>query len=342
MSKRRTTIKDLAVELNTTPSTVSRALRQDPAISKEMRERVQSLAKLMNYRVNRIASNLRNGKSKTIGVIVPHINRDFFSNVISGIEDVSYDKKYNVIICQTHDDYAKEVQYVKTLVSSNADGILASIGLRTKNIEHFNSAMKLGIPVIFFDRVSKKSPSINIVNDDFKGAYIAVSHLIEMGYRRIAHFAGPDYLNVYRDRKNGYIKALEDYGITPDPELVVYNDLKVSGGRSSTQMLLKMATPPDAIFSASDYSALGALLYLKEQGIKIPREMGIVGYSNEKFTELTAPSLTSIDQHGYEMGQYSAKLFFEEMDKKDNDFLPRTITLTPKLIIRESSSLKNT
>ena len=334
--KKRVTIQDLAKELGTTPSTVSRALRNHSAISKSMKKRVVELARKRNYQVNAMASGLRVGKSKTIGVIVPRINRDFFSNVIAGVEDVAFESGYTVVICQTHDRYEKEKQYINTLIGSGVGGILVSVSLETTSFDHFDEVNRLGIPLIFFDRVSTTTSINKIQNNDKVGAYKAVCHLIENGYKRIAHFSGPEHLNVYKDRKDGYLEALKDHGIPVDESIVINHELKIEDGRRDMERLMKKRNPPDAIFSASDYSALGALLYLKENGYKIPDDVGVVGYSNENFTALTSPGLTSVDQHGSEIGQYAAKVFLEEINNKGSK-IPRTIILDPKLIVRKSS-----
>ncbi len=338
--KKRVTIQDLAKELNTTPSTISRALKNHPAISKSMKKKVVDLAKERNYQINALAAGLRIGKSKTIGVIVPRINRDFFSNVIAGVEDMAFENGYNVVICQTHDKVAKERQHLNTLISSGVSGILVSVGLETNNFDHFDEVKRLGIPLIFFDRVAEQSDVNKIQNNDKAGAYKAVVHLIDNGYKRIAHFAGPDYLNVYKDRKEGYLDALRDYNIEIEEELIIESDLKVESGRVSMKQLIELPNPPDAVFSASDYSALGALLYLDEMGIDVPNQIGVVGYSNENFTALISPSLTSVNQHGMEIGRYAAKVFFEEINDQQKSLIPRTIVLDPELIIRASSVRK--
>ena len=338
--KKRVTIQDLARELQTTPSTISRALKNHPAISKSMKKRVVELAKERNYQVNALAAGLRIGKSKTIGVIVPRINRDFFANVIAGVENIASQNGYNVVICQTKDNVDKEKQHLNTLISSGVSGILVSIGLKTDTFEHFEEVNRLGIPLIFFDRVAEQSNINKIQNNDKAGAYKAVVHLIENGYKRIAHFAGPDYLNVYKDRKGGYLSALRDNGIEVEDELIIQSDLKVESGRESIKKLLNLPNPPDAVFSASDYSALGALLYLDEVGIDVPNQIGIVGYSNENFTSLVSPGLTSVDQHGLQIGEYATKVFFEEISKDNKTLIPRTIILDPDLIIRGSSVRK--
>ncbi len=338
--KKRVTIQDLAKELNTTPSTVSRALRDLPGISEAMKEAVRELAKKYDYQPNAIASGLRSGKSNTLGVIVPRVNRDFFSSVISGIEDVVFEAGYNVIICQTHDRLEKEQQYINTLLNGRVDGILVSLGLETREHCHFEKVVEAGISLIFFDRVCEEMDVTKIMIDDFDGSFKAVSHLVKMGYNRIAHFGGPDFLNVYRNRKDGYIRALEKSNLKIDERIIIQNDLTVEAGKRDAERLMKMDNPPDAIFSASDYSALGALLYLKEKTYEIPDQIGVVGFSNEKFTSLIDPGLTSVDQHSDELGKYCAELFLEEVNRGAGNFVPRKIILNPKLLIRRSSQRK--
>ena len=338
--KKRVTIQDLAKELNTTPSTISRALKDHPGIGKTMKEAVRALAKKYDYQPNAIASGLRSGKTNTIGVIVPRVNRDFFSNVISGIEDVVFEAGYNVIICQTHDRLEKEQQYINTLLNGRVDGIMVSLGLETRGYCHFEKVIEACISLIFFDRVCEEMDVTKILIDDFDGSFKAVSHLAKMGYNRIAHFGGPDFLNVYKNRKEGYLSALAKNNLDIDKKIIIQNDLTIEAGKRDTEKLMKMDNPPDAIFSASDYSALGALLYLKEMSYKIPDQVGVVGFSNEKFTSLIDPSLTSVDQHSNELGKYCAKLFLEEVKQDPGNFVPRKIILNPKLLIRRSSQRK--
>lgn len=335
---KRITIQDLAKELNTTASTISRALHNHPGISEAMTIRVKALAQKRNYRVNAMASNLRAGKSKTLGVIVPMINRDFFANVISGVESVAFKNGFNVIICQSDNKSDKEAQHIDTLISSGVAGVLVSLGFETTDFSHFDKLTQLGIPLIFFDRAPDHDKSIKIINNDKIGAYKATLHLIEMGYKRIAHFSGPEHLQLYKDRKEGYIDALLEKGMQVDKKIIVSQKLTKVSGYEAMKKLIALKNPPDAVFSSSDYAALGALLYLKEKQIKIPEQVGLVGFSNEGFTILTGPELSSVDQHGKEIGKYSAKVFFEEISSED--FIPRTIILDPKLIIRGSSLRK--
>lgn len=339
MSK-RVTIQDLANELNTTTSTISRALRNHPSISVGMKERVHALAKEKNYQVNSMAANLRSGKSRNIGIVIPRINRDFFSNVISGVEEVANAEGYSVVICQTHDDYDKEKKCIDAFLRTRVEGVIISVGLETKDFSHLDQIKGLNVPLIFFDRVQEGGKSISIVNNDVEGAYQAVNHLIDMGYKRIAHLAGPDHLNIYRNRKQGYLNALNGHKINVDENLIIENNLRYESGKECVEKLMVLKNPPDAIFSSSDYAALGAMNWLKENKYLIPKDVGIVGYSNEKFTSYISPSLTSVDQHSLEMGKYAAKTFFDMIKSEKSELIMTSLSINPKLIIRESSKRK--
>ena len=337
--KKRVTIKDLAEELKTTPSTVSRSLNDHSGISPTMKKKVKELAAKRNYRTNAMASGLRTGYSKTIGVIVPMINRDFFSNVISGIEKVAFQNGFNVMICQSHNDIENEIQNINTLIQSSVAGIFVSLGLNTTDYQHFERAREQGFPLIFFDRVPDDIEATKIVIDDFMGAYEATKHLIAMGYTKIAHFGGMEHINIYKYRKAGYVKALEDHHIPVDASLIFDNALTVEEGTDAIGKLMQSDNPPDAVFAASDYSALGAYTWLRKHGVSIPEDFGIVGFGNEKFTKIISPSLSTVNQFSMGMGEYAASTFFEKLLTKD--FTPRKkIRLDPELIIRESSSRK--
>ncbi len=338
MAIKRITITELAKELNTTPSTVSRALRGHECISREMRDKVNDLAIKRNYTVNRLASSLRSGSSKTLGIIVPRVNRDFFSNCISGIEEVAAKAGYTSIICQTHDEQEKEEKSVLSLIESNVAGILISTWSDSSQSPAFIEANRLGIPVIFFDRATKDINQNKVVVDDNLGAYEGVKHLIEQGYKRIVHFAGPQHIKIYNDRKEGYLKALREFNIPIDKNLIVENPLSKDIGYDAILPFLKGPKKADALFSASDYAALGAIIRIKEMGISIPDEMGIVGFSNEMFTSIIDPPMTTIDQHSKRIGNYAVQACLEAIKEENPVF--KNIVLSPTLIIRESSLKK--
>jgi LacI family transcriptional regulator len=341
MSKQRATITDIAKALNVTPSTVSRALKDHPRISEATKQAVLAMAHQLNYQPNHLAAALRNGRSRLLGVVVPTANRDFFSNVIYGIEGVANAAHYSVLICQSHDSQRTEAEIVQVLMQTQVEGIIASLAKETHDFSHYQRVIDKGVPLLLYDRISDDLEVNTVSTDDRLGAYRAVSHLIEQGCRRIAHFTGRQTLNIYRDRLRGYREALDAHELPFDPTLVVENDMKLGGGQASAASLWAMALPPDAIFSASDYAAMGAMQWLKAQGINIPQEVAIVGFSNEPFTELVEPGLSSVDQHSEQMGQVAANIFLDQIKGLNQNLAVRRTVLNPELVIR-SSSLRQT
>lgn len=339
MSK-KITIKDLAKELNTTPSTVSRALNNNSRISSEMKKQVLDLAKKLNYRPNSVASEFRTGQSKTIGVIVPRINRTFFANAIHGIETIAAEAGYNIMICQSNESYLREVDYVKMLINNRVAGIIISISKETKDEKHIIEAQSQGIKVVQFDRTLENINSSIITNSNSAGAKEIVLHMLNQGYRKIALFHGILNNNVYCDRVDGYMQAHAEFGIEPNRELLFDDTITRDQGHIAAVNLLSRRDDFDSIFSCSDFAALGAFIHLKEQGVDIPKEVGIAGFANEPFTELTSPSITTSEQSSSEMGQLAAKQIIEEIT------VPTTINvhiqIPPKIKLRESTiKIKN-
>lgn len=341
MPKKRTTIHDIARELNITASTVSRALQDHPRISNETKEAVMKVARKLNYQHNSLAAALRIGKSNLIGVIVPTADRNFFGTIIRGIEEVANRSGYRVIICQSDDLVSKEKANIDALLEAQVDGILASITNETTEFNHFRKVSKRGIPLILFDRVTDELSTSTVVIDDFQGAYKAVTHLIDQGCRRIVHFTGRQNLSIYKERLEGYRQALISHGLPFDSELVLYGGTQLEAGEELGMKILAMPQLPDAVFSASDFTAIGAMHYLKRHGIKIPGQIAIVGFSNEIFTSFVDPALTTVDQHGKAMGQTAAQLFLDQISNKTPTGPPRKAILDPDLIIRKSSLKKD-
>ncbi len=340
MKSVQVTIHDIARILKISASTVSRALSDHPRISTETKKRVRALAKKLNYQPNIVASNLRVGKTNTVGIVVPRINRNFFSNVIGGFEEIVSNAGYRMMITQTNEDYNKEVENIKALINARVDGIIISLSADTKNYNHLKLVQRNGITLIFFDRITDKIETSRVVIDDLDGSYNAVSHLISQGCKRIAHFAGPEHLNIYLNRMKGYLNALKDNNIDIKDYLIINNILTKEKGFSACKHLMNLKNKPDAIFAASDYSALGAMVYLKETGYKIPEDIALVGFANEPFTGLLEPGLTSVDQHSNEIGIEVAKLFLDEVQHGEAGTICRDIIIKPDLIIRKSSLKK--
>jgi LacI family transcriptional regulator len=338
--KKRYTIQDIANELNTTASTVSRALQDNPRISEKMRKAVKDLADKLDYHPDFRALSLKTGSGRTIGVMVPHIDRHFFSTVLRGIDEVATELNYNVLICQSYESSEKEEMLIKSLLSGKVDGMLVSVAVSTKKADHFELLGKRGIPLVFFDRVWLPMNVSKVVIDDYSGAVASVRHLVEHGCRNIAHFAGPQHINVYKNRTAGYIDTLQEFGLEVKEQLIFHNTITRETGCAAMSDILKMQNRPDAIFSSGDYSALGAIICARENGIKIPDELAVTGFANEPFGAIIDPSLTSVDQHGAEMGRQAASLLIEEMESKTEPFIPRSIVLNPVLIVRKSSQVK--
>lgn len=337
MKTERATIHDIAKKLSITASTVSRALNDSPKISTETKKAVRKAALILNYQPNNIASALRKGKSNILGVIVPMIDRSFFSSAIHGIEEIASRSNYNVMICQTYNNQAKEIDTVETLLNAGVAGIIVSHATSTINFDHFQKVKQRGIPLILFDRSSDLLDVSKVVIDDFLGAYKATEHLIQQGCKRIAHFTNTRKISIYKERLRGYREALLNNNLPYDDTLVVEGDLQLADGRKSMLQLLTCKPRPDAVFSASAYGSLGALQVLKEKGIKVPEEIALVGFANEPFTSFTDPSLSTIEQHSERIGNAAAEIFLKEVSDKQNEFIPQKIVLTPDLIIRQSS-----
>jgi LacI family transcriptional regulator len=337
---KRTTIYDIAKKLDITAATVSRALNNNPKISEATRELVLKTASKMNYEQNRLALALKSGKSNNVGVIVPRIDSNFFASIIRGIEDELSPFGYHVIICQTHEKNTKEVENIDTLLNAQVDGILMSISKSSMDTSHFNRIIKKNIPLIFFDRRLIMEGVSSVTIDDYKGGYLATKQLIEQGCKRIAHFCGNRNIEIFKERFKGYKQALLDNGLSLDDNYVIEVKSNIDGGSKAMKTLLKMKNPPDGLFSSSDFSALGAIQELKAQGINVPNDFCVSGFSNEPFTKFMELSITSIDQSPLEMGKIAAQVFLEQMNNSEKFKIEKKIVLEPKLFIRKSS-LKN-
>ena len=336
MTKENITIKDIARELGISPSTVSRALKDHPDISRATRDAVNELARKWNYKPNPIALSLKSGSSKTIGVIIPEVVHYFFSTVISGIEDVVYDRDYNMILCQSNELQEHEVKNIFTLLSSRVDGILASVAKGTTDFTHYYNVIEKNIPLVFFDRVPEGMSSDRVVIDDEEGAYIAVKHLLRTGKKRVIHLSGPSNLVIANERIKGYLRAMKEYRLTPGPDDIIKCDT-TGEADDIVPNLLNRNPKPDAFFAVNDLTAAETLMIIKRAGFRIPEEIAVVGFTNSQISTLTDPGLTSVDQKGYDMGKVAAQLL---IDRIENHRIPfQTKVINSELIVRGSSSL---
>lgn len=330
------TIKDLARELNISASTVSRALKDHPDISKETKRAVQELAQKLNYQPNAVALSLKQRRSNTIGVIIPEIVHYFFSSVISGIEDVAYDAGFNVIICQSNEKYEREVANAKTLLSSRVDGVLVSISKETTDYKHLYNFSNNEVPMVFYDRVVPDIIADQVIIDDFDAAYKATRHLIDSGRTKIAHLGGPMALLIGQRRKDGYLKALNEAGIPVDEDLIVEAD-SFEKARMAIMKLINQKKKFDGVFATNDLTAIGAMQTIQKKGYKIPDDIAIVGFSDGRFSGITDPTLTSVDQHGYEMGTLATQMLLKRITSEDDEYPAETKVLNADLIVRGSS-----
>lgn len=334
------TIHDIAKRLNISASTVSRALNNNPLISKTTREQIKKTANEMGYRPNILAANFRTKKTNTIGVIVPLINRHFFSSVISGIEDIAYNQGFAVTISQSNDNFEKETKIAQTLFANRVDGLIVSIAMETTSFNHLKLFTERNIPLVLFDRITDEIEADKIVVDDFGGGYRATKHLIKQGAKKIAHLGGPLNLKIYKNRQEGFNKAITEAGLKINKLYIINNSLTRKDGTNAIKKLIKNKEKPDAIFCANDTTALSVIIYLQENGIKVPEDILVVGFSNEPFSEVVTPSISTIKQPGFLMGQKAATLLINQITTKQIKTQFETITMPTELIIRNSSKRK--
>jgi DNA-binding LacI/PurR family transcriptional regulator len=336
MKSTQVTIKDIAKALGVSPSTVSRALKNHPDISLETRKAVNELALRLKYEPNAIALSLKQSRSSSIGVIIPEMVHYFFSSVLSGIADVAYDAGFTVIICQSNEMHEREVANVKALYSHRVDGILISISKDSDNTDHLIFLNDNDIPLVFFDRYAPGISCDKVIVDDFDAAFKATKHLIEIGRRRIAHFCGAQKLVIGRERLEGYKKALKDVRL-PIDETLIFPAENFEMAREAVGRMLELPVRPDGLFAVNDLTAIGAMITLQKRGIKIPDDIAIVGFSDGRFSGIVEPNLSSVDQHGYEMGTTAARLLIKRILSEDPFYPPETVILQSSLIIRGSS-----
>ena len=336
MRSNQITIKDIARILGISPSTVSRALKDHPDINSDTKKSVNELANKLKYQPNAVALGLKNSRSNTIGVMIPEIVHYFFSSVISGIEDVASQKGFTVIICQSNESSEREVSNAKALLSHRVDGILISVSKETQSFEHLIDLQEGGIPLVFFDRIPPGIIADQVIIDDKDASYQATRHLIETGRKRIAHFAGPQKLIIGRERLQGYCNALIEAGLPIDERLIVEADT-LEKARNAVGELLDAGIMPDGIFAVNDMTAIGAMKTIQKRGILIPDEIAIVGFSDGFLSGITDPHLSSVDQHGYEMGTTAAEILFKRILSDQEEYTPEVRVLNADLIVRGSS-----
>lgn len=332
------TIKDIAKTLKISTSTVSRALRNASDVNLKTRTAVLALSEELNYQPSRLALSLQQKQTHTIGVIVPNLDY-VIATMVKGIDEVALEAGYTVMVCQSNESFGREMVNTRRLLDSLVDGFIISVSSETKVFDHFKKIQQKGMPMVVFDRVSSDLVAPKVRLDNTEGGYLATEHLIEQGYKRIAILAGPKNLTISNDRLDGYLKALKKFKIKVEPELINHCNFNQQDAYETTVDLLKMKRRPDAIFTISDRMAIGAMLAIKEKGLRMPTDIGLVGFNNEPVTALVTPGISSVEQPAFELGKAAAKLFIEQMHHEE-DLSDVERVLRPRLIVRESSLRK--
>lgn len=342
MKDKEITIYDIAEQLKISPATVSRGLKDHPAISQKTKKLILDTATKMGYQSNIFASNLRRQNTNTIGVIVPRLNSSFMSDAIAGMEKMANNSGYNLLITQSLETEKKEILNASTMFNSRVDGLIVSLSYNTKSIAHFESFLKKKIPVLFFDRVFAHKDCSTIVIDNQKAAYEITSHLISQGCKNLMHVTGNVLRNVYKDRLEGFKNALADHNIPLKEENLIFNNLTPEDGAEVVQRILKMNSKPDGVFVTSDLCAAHIMIELKQNGIKIPTDIAFAGFNNDPYSKLVEPGLTTINYKGFEMGELAIQIMINQLNHLKNMTMTQSIVLEHELIIRASSSRQAT
>ncbi|MBV7534027.1 LacI family DNA-binding transcriptional regulator [Chitinophaga sp. sic0106] len=343
MSKRtEKTIVDIAEELQLSVSTVSRALNDHPNISARTKERVKKVAKKIGYRPNALAAGLRNNKSKTIGLIVPRISMFFPATISTIIQNKLQEFGYNLIICQSNDSYDQEVALANTLYSARVDGLVVSTTLYTTDFSHFDIFRNNNIPLVFFDRVPKDYNVKVIKGDDYRGGYVATTHLVEKGCKDIVHISGPLTCCLYSDRVAGYKAALQEHGLTSKKNRIFYQELTRENAWQTCEKIFGHQPYPDGIFASNDTTAITIVEYCRKMNLRVPEDVKIVGYSNDPRTEIVTPPISSIDQYPAMMGERVVAVLMELINGRQSAEPRYSQEIIPiQLIERQSSAGKS-
>ena len=334
--KRQVTLKDIANKLGVSTSTVSRALQDHPDISEKTREAVKELAKILGYKPNLVALNLKHSRTNTIGVLVPEVEHYFFSTILNGVEEVAYKNNFSVMVFQSNESYMREVLIAQTFLANRVDGLLASFSKNTHDFSHFQQIIDNEIPLVFFDREREELHADSVIVDDYSGAYNAVTHLISKGCKKIAFFSAPQHLVLGKNRLEGYKAALENNGITYNTDLV-YSCDTFDQAEKISRSILRKHDRPDAIFAVNDLTAIGAMKVAKQQGLHIPDDIKFVGFENSRSAWICEPELTTVDQFGFELGKKATELLLSRIRLHSFDYETEKQIIKTHLVKRETT-----
>ena len=337
MTKSNVTIKDIAKKLNLHHTTVSRALRNHPDVNLQTRKLILETARELSYHPNTFAANLRNRKSNVIGVIVPELSHDFFSSIVSEVTNEADRYGYSVMICQSNENVDQENNNISALICNRVAGVLACISQNTVSDAPFRSIIEAGIPLVFFDRVCMDLTTNKVIVDFYQGACQVMDHLVEQGYRRIAHISGPLEVIGVRERLQGYCDCLQQNGLLIEEALIIPGGFLAENGVQAAEQLLALPQRADAIFAVNDQVAIGAMNRLQQAGLRIPEDLAIVGFDNDKITAFTNPSLTTVDVQRAEIGKKCVEHLLAYLENRISQAEPRVEKIGTKLVVRASS-----
>ena len=335
--KQKITIKTIAKELGVSTSTVSKALRDSHEISIDTKDKIKAYAAMFNYKPNSLALQLRNQKTKLIGVILPRIVHHFFSTVIKGIEQGASEKGYHIMVCFSNESYKKEVENLKVLSNGSVDGLIVSIAketLETKDFTHFKDLVNEEIPLVLFDRVVDEILCDKVVVDDVGAGFKATKYLLNQNSLKIALITTPEHVNVGALRRQGYEKALSEKGISVNKKLIIEIEEKEN---IKAQIERVFDQDIDAVFAVNEIYAATAMRIAKEKGYKVPQEFSVIGFTDGLISEYSSPSITTIAQHGLEMGKQAVEVLIERIEKEAEVYEPKKIVISSNLKLREST-----
>ncbi len=335
--QKHTSLKDIAGLLGVSIPTVSRALKDSPEISRELCAKAKQLAKELNYRPNPFAISLRQNAPRIIGVIVPDIVTHFFSAILSGIEDMAIANGYFVIITTSHESYEHEKRNIENLINMRVEGIIACLSQETTHYNHFIALSDINMPVVLFDRICLPELFPTVVADGALSAQKATQHLLDNGSKRVAFIGGANHLDIVKRRKHGYLEALRENKIPIEKELVVCRKIDYDEGKIATETLLSLPKPPDAILAMNDTLAFAAMEVIKNHGYRIPQDIALIGYTDERHANYVEPKLSAISHQTYLMGETACRLLIQQIK---GDKTIKQIVIPTHLQIRESSIKK--
>ena len=328
MNKPQITIKDIAKALNVSPSTVSRALKDNPDISQDTRDAINKYAREHNYKPNALALNLRTSRSNTIGVIIPQLVHHFFSCVLSGIEMQAAKAGYNILVAQSNEEYEQEVKIVHSFLGARVCGVITSLAKDTSQYDHYQELLNNNIPIVFYDRICTGINTERVVVDDYAGSFAAVEYMIQTGCKRILFYSGPPHLEISKNRRNGYLDAMRKYKVPVDDNMIKLCDTREQA-IAITPDLLEKKNRPDGFFAINDETASGILYACKLVGLKVPDEVSICGFTDGAIAQSTDPKLTTVEEHGQEVGESAFEILIGRLEgtskeQKNNNRIVKT------------------